>query len=198
MLVGCDQHKAEPPPPPPPPQPTGPDGLVTVLARSQPFDCLPDRATWNALVTAPYRDRAADPLGLESFRLLRIERAPVTARVLYADDAEVPASLRRARPALPVGQPPLVAFSGGRALPALFAYHHDRWVCLVDLDGLVQSALEDEPCRRAYVASASGRCLDLTAPVAAAALTGDADGAARGCALLVAQGCGSVPATAPP
>lgn len=199
-LAACESKPA-PPPAAPPPEPTGADGLVAVLARAAPFDCLPDRATWNALVTPPYRDRAADPIGLESYRRLRIgkdARAPLTARPLFADDASVPASLRRARPAVPVGTPPLVAFAGATALPALFAYRDGRWWCLVDLDGLVVSALEDDACRAAYLGSESGRCLDLTAPIAAAALTAAADEEQRRCALLVAHGCGSVPAQPPP
>jgi hypothetical protein len=194
-LAACETRR-EPPPPPPPPEPTGPDGLVAVLDRAAPFDCLPDGATWNALVTPAYRGRAADPLGLESFRLLRVDRArrPFAARPLYADDATVPASLRRVRPALPIGEPPLIVFAGDTALPALFAYRDHRWWCLVDLDGLVVGSLEDDACRAAYVASGSGRCLDLTAPVAAAALGNDTDEERRRCALIVAQGCASVPA----
>jgi hypothetical protein len=195
-LAACES-KPDAPPAPPPPEPTGPDGLVAVLARSQPFDCLPDRATWNALVTPPYQNRAADPLGLESYRLVRIERAPLTARPLFADDATTPASLRRARPATPVGTPPLVAFAGATALPALFAYRDGRWWCLVDLDGMVLGEIADDACRAAYRASESGRCLDLTAPIAAAVLTHAADEERRLCALLVAHGCGSVPAQLP-
>lgn len=186
--------------PAPPPQvsqvePDGPEGLVAVLGRSSPFDCLPDRATWNALVTPAYRDRAADPLGLESFRLLRVDgkRAAITAKRLYADDPTVPASLRRVRPAVSVGAKPMVAFVGDTALPAIFLYHHNRWRCLVDLDGLVVGSLEDDACRAAYLASSSGRCLDLSAPVATAALGTDTDEEQRACARLVAQGCGSVP-----
>ena len=196
LVVACESRK-EPPPAPPPPEPTGAEGLVAVLTRSQPFDCLPDRATWNALVTADYRDRAADPLGLESYRLLRVgkdSKLPITARPLYADDHAVPASLRRARPAMPVGTPPMIAFAGPTALPALFAYRDGRWWCLVDLDGLVVGELEDDACRAAYLKSENGRCLDLTAPIAAAALTRNSDEERRLCGLLVAHGCGSVPA----
>lgn len=193
-LAACSSQPAAPLPP----EPTGPAGLVAVLARSEPFACLPDRATWNALVTPPYRDRAAEPPGLEHFERLRSARAPLTARPLYADDATIPAALRRARPAVPIGEPPLVVFAGATALPALFAYRDGRWWCLVDLDGLVVGQLEDAACRAGYLGSGSGRCLDLTAPLAAAALTGTADEEHRLCMLLVAYGCGSVPAQPPP
>jgi hypothetical protein len=197
VLAGACESRREPPAPPPPPEPTGPEGLVTVLARQQPFDCLPDRATWNAAVTAPYRDRSADPIGLESYRMLRSGKdgkLPITARPLFADDHEVPASLRRARPAVPVGDPPLVAFAGATALPALFVYRDARWWCLVDVDGLVVGSIADDACRAAYIGSANGRCLDLTAPIAAAVLARNTDEERRLCALLVAHGCGSVPA----
>ncbi len=192
-LAACEAP-GRPPPRVSQAEPDGADGLVAVLGRSQPFDCLPDRATWNALVTPAYRDRAADPLGLESFRLLRVDgkRAPITARRLYADDLTIPASLRRVRPAVSVGAQPMVAFVGATALPAIFLHHHGRWRCLVDLDGLVIGSLEDDACRAAYVASDRDRCLDLSAPVASAALGPDPDEKARACARLVAQRCDSV------
>lgn len=194
-LAACDRRAADPPPP----EHAEPDtdvGLASILAVTLPFECVPSRSIWNELVTPAWRDRSADPLGLEAFRRLRLDgkRRGITARPLYADDLTVPASLRRVRPAVPVGARPMVAFVGDTALPAIFIYHRPRWRCLVDLDGLVIGSLEDDACRAAYIASSSGRCLDLSAPVASAAIRTDTDGEARACARLVAQGCGSVPA----
>lgn len=194
-LAACERRAADPPPPAYA-EPDTDVGLASVLGLTMAFECVPPSSVWNELVTPAWRNRAADPLGLESFRLLRADgkRLPITVKQLYADDPTVPASLRRVRPAVPVGVKVMVAFVGDTALPALFVHHGQRWRCLVDLDGLVIGSLEDDACRAAYLASTHGRCLDLSAPVASAAIGTDTDEERRACARLVAQGCGSVPA----
>jgi hypothetical protein len=179
----------------------GPDGLLRVLAGRRHTAvvpaCVPRMAEHDRIVTAPYRAATGgDPARLRE--ALVVEGA-VSVRVLYADDATVPASLRRARPAVPVGRPPLVAFIGREPLPALWVFHGGRWRCLVDLDGVVTARIGDAACRAAYEAAGSGRCLDLTAPLATAVLTGDAAARERLCTMMVEHGCGSVPAdTKPP
>ncbi len=197
LLIGCRDRS---PPAPPAGQAAGPAGLVAFLdvrPRSGPpfAGCLPTPDRFDRLVTPAYRGVRAGELG--GFEAGWRGDGPVTARVLYADDPAVPASLRRSRPSLPVGRPPLVAFIGDQALPALFVFDHGRWVCLVDLDGHVVSRLPTAACRAAYQHSGAGRCLDLTAPIATAALAGDGDALSRRCELLVRHGCGSVAADAP-
>ena len=173
----------------------GPDGLVRLLGGRRHAAvvpaCVPTAAERDRIVTTPYRGvPAGDPATL---RAALVVEGPVTARVLYADDETVPASLRRARPAVPVGRPPLVAFIGDRALPALWVFHGDRWRCLVDLDGVVTARLPDAACRTAYERSERGRCLDFTGALAAAGLTGDTTARDRLCTLMVEHGCASVP-----
>lgn len=158
--------------------------------------CVPPPAEHDALVTPAYRGIAGGDAAV--LRAAIVVEGPVTARVLYADDLAVPASLRRARPAVPVGTPPLVAFIDDQALPALWVFHAGRWRCLVDLDGAVTTRITDAACRAAYERASSGRCLDLTAPLAEAVLRGDPADRERLCALIVAHGCGSVPTEATP
>ncbi|HUQ01009.1 MAG TPA: hypothetical protein VM261_00880 [Kofleriaceae bacterium] len=174
----------------------GPDGLLRVLAGRRHTAvvpaCVPSAAEHDRIVTPPYRGAGAgDPARL---REAVVREGAVTVKILYADDATVPASLRRARPAVPVGRPPLVGFIGGAALPALWVFHGGRWRCLVDLDGVVTARLPDAACRTAYERSEHGRCLDFTGALAAAALTADTAARDRLCTLMVEHGCGSVPA----
>jgi hypothetical protein len=158
--------------------------------------CVPAMAEYDAIVTPPYRGvGGADASVLR--RALVVE-GPVTVRLLYADDATVPASLRRARPVVPVGKPPFVAWIAGQPLPALWVFHDGRWRCLVDMDGVVLARISDPACRAAYEGASTGRCLDLTAPLAAAVLGGVEAERTRLCALIVAHGCGSVPAEPSP
>jgi len=75
----------------------------------------------------------------------------------------------------------------------LWVFHRGRWRCLIDLDGVVTARIEDAACRTAYEGASDGRCLDLTAPLATAVLTGDTAARDRLCTLMVEHGCGSVP-----
>jgi hypothetical protein len=154
--------------------------------------CVPRMAEYDQIVTRAYRGvGGASP---DVLRRAVLREGDVTVHVLYADDAKIPPALRRARPVVPVGKPPLVAFIGGEPLPALWVFHHGHWRCLVDMDGVVVSRIADPACRAAYAGASEGRCLDLTAPLAAAVLGGVEAERARLCALIVAHGCGSVPA----
>lgn len=200
LAAGCGER----PPAAPPPQRDGVDGLVELLAARHDrhpgrdderfAGCVPDPATRDALVTLPYRGHATGDVRALAAAWRRDGVAH--ARALYADDPEVPASLRRARPAVPVGPPPLVARVGDAWLPALFVFHRGRWWCLIGLDAYVADRLP-ATCRRAYLGATAGRCLDLSAPLAAAALADDRAARERLCALIVDHGCDSVPAAAP-
>jgi hypothetical protein len=174
----------------------GPDGLLRLLTGRRHTAvlpaCVPSAAEHDRIVTPPYRGAGAgDPATLR--QALVVEGA-VTVKILFADDATVPASLRRARPAVPVGRPPLVGFIAGDALPALWVFHGGRWRCLIDLDGVVTARITDATCRAAYERSERGRCLDFTGALAAAVLAADTATRDRLCTLMVEHGCGSVPA----
>jgi hypothetical protein len=129
----------------------GPDGLLRLLTGRRHTAvlpaCVPSAAEHDRIVTPPYRGAGAgDPATLR--QALVVEGA-VSVKILFADDTTVPASLRRARPAVPVGRPPLVGFIAGHALPALWVFHGGRWRCLIDLDGVVTARITDATCRAA-------------------------------------------------
>lgn len=192
-VLACDRTAQRP----------GVDGLVEFLERRQgegagpPLGgCWPSAEQRAALVTPPYRDVRIKRLDMAAVERVWRRSGAVHARVLYANDLEVPAGLRRSRPVVPVGQPPLVASIGGRWIPALFVFR-GRWWCVGGDEREIVNELKGD-CRDAYRGSASGRCFDFTAPLAAAVLSGDEATRERLCALMVAHGCGSVPAEAPP
>jgi len=184
---------------PGPVQRPGVDGLVAFLAPRATYaiwygGCFPYLGEAATLANAGY----GDLLTIDSGAMERVWTRPgaVHARVLFADDAEVPANLRRSRLAFPVGEPPLVASIDGAWIPVLFVFRR-RWVCLGTIDARVAAAVP-EPCGAAYLGGASGRCLDFAGALAAAVVEADARARERLCALLVEHGCGSVPAEAPP
>jgi hypothetical protein len=187
---------------PPPFQRPGVDGLVAFLAPAGSAgwlgDCVPTPTERAAVTTPGYRDLGFMRVDARAMQAAwdRRGRGRAQARVLYADDAEVPAFLRRARPAVPVGAPPLVATIDGDWVPALWVFR-ERWLCLVGIDRQIAVALR-QPCRAAYLRTSVGRCLDFTAPLASAVMRGDTVARERLCTLMVEHGCGSVPAEAPP
>lgn len=184
---------------PGPVQRPGIDGLVAFLAPRAAYapwygGCFPYQGEAATLAIAGYGEHLTIDAG--AMESVWARAGAVHARVLYADDADVPASLRRSRLAFPVGEPPLVASIDGTWIPVLFVFRR-RWVCLGTLDARVASAVP-EPCAAAYLASASGRCLDFAGALAGAVAADDATARERLCTLLVEHGCGSVPAEAPP
>ncbi len=201
FAAGAACSDREPTPRPPPPQRPGVEGLVEFLDGRLAVDpahrfagCVPSQAQIDELVTPAYR--GANPLQVNRLAMAWYQSGPATARLLYADDPTASDFLRRSRPALPVGQPPLVAKIGTTWVPALFVFHGGRWLCLGDYDPYIADRIHDA-CRTAYLRSSQGRCLDFTAPLAEAVLTDDRAQRERLCALLVEHGCGSVPAEAP-
>lgn len=183
----------------------GVDGLVAFLAANREYDlwhgdCLPANEDMK-LLRPGYGELTR--WGNDVVALLTVwsgTRYPndrtIRARVLYADDLEVPGSLRRSRPAFPVGAQPMVATVDGAWMPAVWMFD-DRWVCFLAIDRQISEQVYDE-CRTAYLRSSQGRCLDFTGALAAAVLAADYDARDRLCTLMVAHGCGSVPAEAPP
>ncbi|KAB2898857.1 MAG: hypothetical protein F9K40_10940 [Kofleriaceae bacterium] len=184
----------------------GVEGLVAFLTPDGVYEsstggCVPTRDERARIMTPGYREIGALRFQLEWLRRVwdpttTGARREVTARVLYADDVDVPVYLRRSRPAFPVGSQPMVATINGEWLPAVWIFQ-GRWYCLLGIDHRIASDLQGA-CRTAYLASTHGRCLDFTGALAAAVLAEDQVARRRLCTLLVEHGCGSVPAEAPP
>ncbi|MEZ4399545.1 MAG: hypothetical protein R3B06_05985 [Kofleriaceae bacterium] len=205
LAVAC--RTAEPAPPPGQP---GPAGLATFLdevARRSPAGAAAvvaglrvDDPGWARLVTPPYRAafaayQAGYPAATAGLAAALTAGGPVTVRTQYADDPRLAPALRRARVALPVGRPGLIATVGGRDLPVVFVF--DRgWRALAGIDELTQAAIAaaDPACARAYAqVGAPGPCMDAAAPVALAAVAGDLAGEVIACRRLRAltqAGCG--------
>lgn len=190
-LIACDRAAAPPPPPGP-----GPDGLTALIARKDAAMLRAtaiDAATWPRLVAAPYRAHHATYA-----RRFEVAMAPVIAAVEhggaiavrrhYADDAALAPTLVRERLAVPVGMTTWIVSLDGRDLPAVFAWDGAAWRALVGIDALTRDAIgaDDHDCAVAYGAARAGRCLDASAPVAVAALTGDAAERAIACRRLIA------------
>lgn len=184
----------------------GVDGLVAFLQANREYEiwhggCLPSRDQRLELMTAGYAELArwgddVAPLLTAWNGTSYANERTIRARVLYADDRDVPAFLRRSRPAFPVGSQPMVATVDGVWMPAIWMFD-GRWLCFLGIDRQIAEQI-DEDCRAAYLRSSQGRCLDFTAPLAAAVLANNTDARDRLCTLLVEHGCGSVPAEAPP
>jgi hypothetical protein len=184
----------------------GVDGLVAFLEANRAYevwdgDCIPGRERRGRLMTPGYADLGA--IGPDVVPLLTAwdgtgdpNVRTIQARVLYANDPEVPSFLRRSRPAFPVGTQPMVANVDGAWMPAVWLFD-DQWLCFLGIDRQVSERIYDA-CRHAYLNSSTGRCLDFTGALAAAVVADDTAARERLCTLMVEHGCGSVPAEAPP
>ena len=190
-FAACERAAA-----PPQPQP-GPDGLTALVARKDAAALRAteiDAAAWPRLVSAPYRDHHATYA-----RRFAVAMAPVIAAVEaggaiavrrhYADDVALASTLVREKLAVPVGSTTWIVSVDGRDLPAVFAWDGAAWRALVGLDALTRDAIgaDDHDCAVAYNAARVGRCLDASAPVAVAALTGDAAARTIACRRLIAM-----------
>lgn len=187
----------------------GVDGLVAFLQANRRYelvhgDCVPEWRRDRDVMTPGYGDLIALGPGSDvgAFVWLwddrrRPDDRAIQARVLYANDPDVPAELRRTRQAFPVGAQPMVATVDGRWLPAVWLFT-DQWLCFVSFDRHIADRIHDDACRTAYVSSGAGRCLDFAGGLAGAVVANDEVARDRLCGLIVAHGCGSVPAEAPP
>lgn len=189
-LVACDRAA------PPPRQQPGPEGLTALVARRDAAALRAteiDAADWPRLVAASYRDHRA-----AYARAFAVSMAPVVAAVErggaiavrrhYADDPTLAPTLVREKLAVPVGTTTWIVSLDGRDLPAVFVWDGAAWRALVGLDALTRDVIgaDDHDCAVAYGAARAGRCLDASAPVAVAALTGDAEARAAACRRLIA------------
>jgi hypothetical protein len=150
-----------------------------------------DEAAWNATVTTTYR-----PLHTE-YQQAFIAALPgliaqlgrpgaVTARRHYAGDPRLTLSQSRDRWALPPLFPSMVAEVAGAPIDAVFVWDGGRWRVLRGLDAVVRArvaALDDSCAVQLARAGRTGRCSDVGAAVAEAALRTDRDRLAHVCRL---------------
>lgn len=169
-----------------------------------------DAAAWDGAVSAPYRGHhaayaAAYPAATAAVVDALAAGGPIAVRRHFADDGRAAPALRRERLAVPVGATTYVIAVAGRDLPAVARWAGGRWRLLAGLDALTRDAIGagDHDCAVAYAETRDfGRCMAASAPVAVAALTGQADERAIACrrliALHAAGACGDRDSVAPP
>jgi hypothetical protein len=185
----------------PPPPPGSPEALAayleTVAGADEPTRQRElaswrfDPALWDATVVGPYRPLHADyarAFAAELPALVdRLARpAQVTARRHHAGDPRLTLAQARERWALPTLFPSLVAEAGGAPIDAVFVADGGRWRALVGLDAAVRArvfALDPACAARLAAAGPAGRCTDVGAAIADAALRTDRDRLAHVCRL---------------
>lgn len=148
-------------------------------------------ALWDRTVVASYRPLHADyerafaaALPALVDRLARPD--PVTARRHFAGDPRLTLAQAQGRWALPTLFPSLVAEAGGAPIDAVFVADGERWRALVGLDAVVRArvtALDPGCAARLALAGPTGRCTDVGAAIAEAALRTDRDRLAHACRL---------------
>jgi hypothetical protein len=188
---------------PPGPRPGSPEALVAYLqslagpaaddaARLREVSTWElDAALWDHTVAPLYR-----PLHAEYQRAFAAEASAVlaglarggsiTARRHYAGDPRLTRSQARDRWALPTLYPSLVAEIGGAPLEAVLVPDGDRWRALIGLDTVVRArvaALDPGCAANLALAGPTGRCTDVGAAIATAALRTDRDQLAHVCRL---------------
>ena len=140
-----------------------------------------DEPAWNRTVVEPYRPLYADyrrAFAAEAPALAaRLGHAgPIAARRHYAGDPRLSLSQARDRWALPVLFPSLVAEAGGAPIDTVFVADGAGWRALIGLDTVVRArvaALDPACAARLALAGARGRCGDVGAVIADAALRSD-------------------------
>lgn len=185
----------------PPPPPGSPEALVaylTTVVGADPETCRRevaswqlDEALWDRTVVAGYRPLYADyRAAFAAAAAGLVDRlaapAPITARRHFADDPRLTLAEARDRWALPVLFPSLVADAGGAPIDAVFVADGGRWRTLAGLDAAVRArvaALDAGCAANLALAGRTGRCTDLGAAIAEAALRTDRDRLAQVCRL---------------
>lgn len=150
-----------------------------------------DEALWNRTVVAAYRPlyaeyRAAFAAAAPGLVDRLAGGPPVTARRHFAGDPRLTLAEARDRWALPVLFPSLVAEAGGAPIDAVFVADGGRWRTLAGLDVAVRArvaALDPACAADLALAGRTGRCTDLGAAIAEAALRTDRDRLAHVCRL---------------
>lgn len=185
----------------PAPSPGSPEALAAYLAtvagadpatRQREVSSWPlDEALWDRTVVASYRPLHADyqrafDAALPGLVDRLAAAAPVTARRHFAGDPRLTLAEARDRWALPTLFPSLVADAGGAPIDAVFVADGERWHALVGLDAamLARVAALDPGCAaNLALAGRTGRCTDVGAAIAEAALRTDRDRLAHVCRL---------------
>lgn len=161
---------------------------------------MPDAQLWDATVIAAYRPLHADvqqafaaalPALVAQLARPGARGSPgspgsVTVRRHYAGDPRLTLAQSRDRWALPTLFPSLVAEIDGAPLDAVFIPDGDRWRALVGLDAVVRARVArlDPDCAAQLArAGPTGRCTDVGAAIADAALRTDRDRLAHVCRL---------------
>jgi len=150
-----------------------------------------DAALWDRTVIALYRPLHADYQRAFAAELPALVArlagpGPVAARRHYAGDPRLTRSQARDRWAVPPLFPSLVAEAGGAPIEAVFVPDGGRWRALVGLDAVVRArvATLDPGCAaQLTLAGPTGRCTDVGAAIATAALRTDRDQLAHVCRL---------------
>lgn len=197
-LAGCGA------PSPPAPRPGSPESLVAYLRGVVGADLATRQrevaswelpaALWERTLVPVYRPlypdyRRAFAAAVPS-RVDQLARTgPVAARRHFAGDPGLTLAEARERWALPTLFPSLVAEAGGAPIDAVFVADGERWRALIGLDAAVHArvAARDPSCAaHLALAGPTGRCTDVGAAIAEAALRtdGEAPGSAAGAAAL--------------
>ena len=150
-----------------------------------------DPPLWDHTVVPLYRPLHADyerAFAAEAPALVArlAQGGAVTARRHYAGDPRLTRSQARDRWALPTLYPSLVAEAGGAPIEAVFVPDGDRWRALIGLDAVVQArarALDPSCAANLALAGPTGRCTDVGAAIALAALRTDRNQLAHVCRL---------------
>lgn len=195
-IVACSAPSAPPAPPP-----GSPEALVAYLEAVVGADQATrqrevsgwqlDAAGWDRTVIALYRPLHADyqrafAAALPGLVARLAGPGPVTARRHYAGDPRLTRSQARDRWAVPPLFPSLVAEAGGAPIEAVFVPDGGRWRALVGLDAVVLArvaALDPGCAALLALAGPTGRCSDVGAAIATAALRTDRDQLAHVCRL---------------
>jgi len=176
---------------PPLPEPGSPEDLAVYLRtvaganeatrQREVATWLVDEATWRRVIVEPYRELYSDYVrGFDAAAAPLVARlAPlgdVTARRHFAGDPRLTRAQGRLRWTVPPLYPSAVAELDAAPIDTVFLWDGTHWRALVGLDELVLArALSLDPACGARLALAGplGRCSEVGAAIADAAVRGD-------------------------
>ena len=150
-----------------------------------------DPPLWDHTVTEVYRPLHTDyqqtfEAALPALVAQLAHPGPISARRHYAGDPRLTLAQSRDRWALPTLYPSLVAEAGGTSIDAVFVPDGARWRVLVGLDAVVRArvaALDPHCAANLALAGPTGRCTDVGAAIADAALRTQRERLAHVCRL---------------
>ncbi|MEO6771893.1 MAG: hypothetical protein ABI467_02595 [Kofleriaceae bacterium] len=203
LVAGVACHDA------PPPAKTGtPDELAAYLdtvagadeatRKREVASWIVDETTWSRDIVAPYRALYNEYVaGFDAqVPAMVAELAPlgaVTARRHYAGDRRLVPAQIRARWAVPVEFPSMVAELAGKPIATVFIFDGARWRALLGLDQIVMAhvaALDPACANKLALAGPPGRCTEVGWLVVDSALRQQRERFAHACE-LAATLCGN-------